>query len=76
MQQARAPQTRPFGPEAFAPTGQTVLRWLGMAGFLLSSAIELSQLLFLLLLSIFQVRKVCCVWLKSAVVQVIVVKQN
>lgn len=37
MQQARAPQTRPFGPEAFKPTDQTVLRWLGMAGFLLSS---------------------------------------
>ena len=37
MQQARAPQTRPFGPEAFAPTDQTVLRWLGMAGFLISS---------------------------------------
>jgi L-ascorbate metabolism protein UlaG (beta-lactamase superfamily) len=37
MQQARAPQTRPFGPEVFRPTGQTVLRWLGMAGFLLNS---------------------------------------
>ncbi len=37
MQQARAPQTQPFGPEAFQPTDQTVLRWLGMAGFLLNS---------------------------------------
>ncbi len=37
MQQARAPQTQRFGPEAFQPTNQTVLRWLGMAGFLLNS---------------------------------------
>lgn len=37
QQQARAPQTQPFGPEAFQPQNQTVLRWLGMAGFLLNS---------------------------------------
>jgi L-ascorbate metabolism protein UlaG (beta-lactamase superfamily) len=36
-QQARAPQTQPFGPEAFQQEDQTVLRWLGMAGFLLNS---------------------------------------
>jgi L-ascorbate metabolism protein UlaG (beta-lactamase superfamily) len=36
-QQARAPETQPFGPEAFQPQDQTVLRWLGMAGFLLNS---------------------------------------
>ena len=35
--QARAPQTQPFGPEAFEPVGATVLRWLGMAGFLINS---------------------------------------
>src|SRR4051812_43462431 len=35
--QARAPQTQPFGAEAFQPHDQTVLRWLGMAGFLLNS---------------------------------------
>ncbi|MET0695404.1 MAG: MBL fold metallo-hydrolase [Propionibacteriaceae bacterium] len=37
QQQAHAPQTQPFGPEAFQPQDQTVLRWLGMAGFLLNS---------------------------------------
>ena len=37
MQQARAPQTQPFGPEAFQQDKQTVLRWLGMAGFLVNS---------------------------------------
>src|SRR3954467_229411 len=36
QQQARAPQTRPFGAEAFAPQDRTVLRWLGMAGFLIN----------------------------------------
>ena len=36
-QQARAPQTRPFAAEAFAPQDGTVLRWLGMAGFLINS---------------------------------------
>ena len=35
--QARAPDTRPFGPEAFAAADGTVLRWLGMAGFLINS---------------------------------------
>jgi L-ascorbate metabolism protein UlaG (beta-lactamase superfamily) len=37
MQQARAPQTQPFGSEAFDTSSGTVLRWLGMAGFLLNS---------------------------------------
>src|SRR3954471_10359887 len=37
QQQARAPQTQPFGAEAFEPQDQTVLRWLGMAGFLINS---------------------------------------
>src|SRR3954465_776863 len=37
QQQARAPQTRPFGTEAFQAQEQTVLRWLGMAGVLLNS---------------------------------------
>src|SRR5918994_1181095 len=37
MQQARAPQTQPFGAEAFDPLEATVLRWLGMAGFLINS---------------------------------------
>jgi L-ascorbate metabolism protein UlaG (beta-lactamase superfamily) len=36
-QQARAAQTRPFGAEAFAPQDGTVLRWLGMAGFLINA---------------------------------------
>lgn len=35
--QARAPQSRPFGAEAFGPVDGTVLRWLGMAGFLINS---------------------------------------
>jgi L-ascorbate metabolism protein UlaG (beta-lactamase superfamily) len=35
--QARAPQTQLFGAEAFQPQDQTVLRWLGMAGFLVNS---------------------------------------
>ena len=35
--QARAPQTRPFGTEAFEAGDGTVLRWLGMAGFLINS---------------------------------------
>ena len=37
QQQARAPRTQPFGPEAFQRQDQTVLRWLGMAGFLLNA---------------------------------------
>lgn len=35
--QARAPQTQPFGSEAFEMSEQTTLRWLGMAGFLINS---------------------------------------
>ena len=35
--QAKAPQTQPFGKEAFAPSKTTTLRWLGMAGFLINS---------------------------------------
>ncbi|GAA1994788.1 hypothetical protein GCM10009818_00180 [Nakamurella flavida] len=35
--QARAPRTVPFGPDAFTRTEGTELRWLGMAGFLLTS---------------------------------------
>lgn len=35
--QARAPETRPFGAEAFAPHAGTELRWMGMAGFLVNS---------------------------------------
>jgi L-ascorbate metabolism protein UlaG (beta-lactamase superfamily) len=35
--QARAPRTQPFGAEAFAASGGTTLRWLGMAGFLINS---------------------------------------
>jgi L-ascorbate metabolism protein UlaG (beta-lactamase superfamily) len=37
MQQAQAPRTQPFDAEAFGPQDGTVLRWLGMAGFLLNS---------------------------------------
>src|SRR3954463_12074772 len=37
QKQARAPQTKPFGPEAFQQEQRTVLRWLGMAGFLLNT---------------------------------------
>lgn len=35
--QARAPQTQPFDADAFQPVEGTVLRWLGMAGFLINS---------------------------------------
>lgn len=35
--QARAPKTQPFGNEAFGKSNKTTLRWLGMAGFLISS---------------------------------------
>ena len=35
--QARAPKTQPFGAEAFEASNGTVLRWLGMAGFLINS---------------------------------------
>jgi L-ascorbate metabolism protein UlaG (beta-lactamase superfamily) len=35
-QQAVAPATRPFGAEAFQPSGKTILRWLGMAGFMIN----------------------------------------
>jgi len=35
--QAKAPLTQPFGKDAFAPTGKTTIRWLGMAGFLVNS---------------------------------------
>jgi hypothetical protein len=35
--QARAPKTQPFGAEAFEVDDRTVLRWLGMAGFLINS---------------------------------------
>jgi L-ascorbate metabolism protein UlaG (beta-lactamase superfamily) len=35
--QARAPQSQPFGPEAFQQHEGTELRWLGMAGFLINS---------------------------------------
>src|SRR5215212_8998785 len=37
QRQARAPKTQPFGAEAFEAGGGTVLRWLGMAGFLINS---------------------------------------
>lgn len=37
QQQARAARTQPFGAEAFGPGDDTVLRWLGMAGFLVNS---------------------------------------
>jgi L-ascorbate metabolism protein UlaG (beta-lactamase superfamily) len=37
QRQARAPQTRPFGAEAFEAADATLLRWLGMAGFLINS---------------------------------------
>ncbi len=36
-QQAKAPATQPFGPEAFTASEETVLRWLGMAGFVINS---------------------------------------
>jgi len=35
--QAKAPPTQPFGKEAFAPSNNTTIRWLGMAGFLVNS---------------------------------------
>ena len=35
--QAKAPATRPFGAEGFGSSDATVLRWLGMAGFLINS---------------------------------------
>ncbi len=35
--QAQAPKTQPFGAEAFEASNGTVLRWLGMAGFLINS---------------------------------------
>lgn len=35
--QAKAPATQPFGAEAFKPSSKTVIRWLGMAGFLINS---------------------------------------
>ncbi len=35
--QAMAPPPVPFGAEAFGKTEGTVLRWLGMAGFLINS---------------------------------------
>jgi L-ascorbate metabolism protein UlaG (beta-lactamase superfamily) len=37
QRQARAPQTQPFDAEAFKAADTTVLRWLGMAGFLINS---------------------------------------
>src|SRR3954465_8348230 len=37
QQQARAPQTRPFGAEAFAPQDRRVVGWSGMAGFLINA---------------------------------------
>jgi hypothetical protein len=37
QRQARAPKTQPFGAEAFEASNSTVLRWLGMAGFLINS---------------------------------------
>ena len=36
-EQARAPQTQPFDRSAFGPSDRTVMRWLGMAGFLINS---------------------------------------
>ena len=35
--QAKAPETRPFGAEAFERSDKTTLRWLGMAGFFINS---------------------------------------
>ncbi|MGO4807200.1 MBL fold metallo-hydrolase [Arthrobacter sp. 2MCAF15] len=34
--QAAAPATQPFGAESFQPSDQTILRWLGMAGFMIN----------------------------------------
>lgn len=36
-QMAIAPKTQPFGKEAFGKSGQTVIRWLGGAGFFINS---------------------------------------
>lgn len=36
-QQARPPAVQPFGAEAFQPSGETTIRWLGNAGFLINS---------------------------------------
>lgn len=35
--QAKAPASQPFGKEAFTASDNTVIRWLGMAGFLVNS---------------------------------------
>ena len=35
--QAKAPKTQAFSEEAFEASGETTLRWLGMAGFLINS---------------------------------------
>ena len=35
--QAKAPKTQAFGEKAFEASGETTLRWLGMAGFLINS---------------------------------------
>lgn len=35
--QAKAPETKPFGKEAFTPTEGTIIRWLGNAGALINS---------------------------------------
>ena len=35
--QAKAPETKPFGNEALAPSDRTVVRWLGNAGALINS---------------------------------------
>lgn len=35
--QAKAPETQPFGTEAFEESDKTTIRWLGMAGFLINS---------------------------------------
>ena len=35
--QAKAPETKPFGNEACAPSDRTVVRWLGNAGALINS---------------------------------------
>ncbi|UHG94480.1 MBL fold metallo-hydrolase [Spirosoma oryzicola] len=35
--QARSPKTQPFGAEAFGPSKQTTIRWLGFAGFFVNS---------------------------------------
>ncbi|MBS1977536.1 MAG: MBL fold metallo-hydrolase [Bacteroidetes bacterium] len=37
LEQAKAPKTLLFGPEAFQPSKETTIRWLGMAGFLVNS---------------------------------------